>query len=184
MATTQQLLDRISTLVSEWETFRTELIEWLTGSKAGGPNGDGKFPLTTRNGDTKYVMSPAKVADLVSGPAAKAETEAGNAAGSANTAATEALAAGEAKVQARSARDAAEGARDRAEIAEGAAINSENNARSLVRKHFPASNQLVLPGKTTVSNMRDGSLGAMGWDNDNLYLKTENGVKRIPLQDL
>lgn len=66
---TSQLMAQVTALLSSWNEREREFRDWLAGTATGGPNGDGKYPLTNANGDTFLVDCPAKLADTVAGPA-------------------------------------------------------------------------------------------------------------------
>src|SRR3546814_11153966 len=68
--TNSQLASQITTLLQKWNAREAEFRDWLAGLANGGPNGDGKFPLTDASGRTELVLSPNALADAVSGPAA------------------------------------------------------------------------------------------------------------------
>ena len=182
--TTKTLTERLTELVTTWQQRENELIDWLTGSKDGGPESDGKYPLTTRSGDVRHIMSPAAVADMVSGPAAKAEDEASAAKQSALTAtksAEDSLSYSQASEEARSA---AQNDADRAERARSQAENAESNVRTRANKHFPNTKTFRVPNKTGKNALQDMDPGTFGWDDNYLYVRTTNSVKRIPLESI
>ena len=182
--TTKTLSERLTDLVTSWQKRENELIDWLTGSKDGGPQSDGKYPLTTRNGDIRHVMSPAAVADMVSGPAAEAKDEANAAKMSAKTATTAAEDALSQANEAQLAQSGAENDANRAENARDEAENAESNVRTRTSKHFPDSQTMLIPNATTVAHIGDQSHGAFGWDDTYFYIHTTQGVKRIPLESI
>jgi hypothetical protein len=73
MTTNAQLASQVSDLLVRWNTREGEYAAWLAGSPSGGPNSDGRYPLTGPTGVTILVACPAKLADTVEGPAAAAE---------------------------------------------------------------------------------------------------------------
>lgn len=70
MSTNAQLQQQISELLAAWNEREAQFRAWLAGTPNGGPNGDGKYPLTDASGVTQLVDCPAKLADTVGGPAA------------------------------------------------------------------------------------------------------------------
>lgn len=55
------LMNKIDTMLEERSSNLTQFTAWAAGSANGGPNGDGKYPLTNRVGVTTLVYSPAKM---------------------------------------------------------------------------------------------------------------------------
>jgi hypothetical protein len=49
----------MASLLARWQQYTGELKDWLAGAADGGPNGDGKYPLTNAVGTTYYVACPA-----------------------------------------------------------------------------------------------------------------------------
>lgn len=70
--TNAQLASQVSSLVSSWRAREAQYRAWIGGAADGGPEGDGRFPLTDGRGATYMVESPARLVDMVSGPAATA----------------------------------------------------------------------------------------------------------------
>lgn len=105
--TNAQLAAQITALLAKWNAREAEFRDWLAGVPDGGPNNDGRYPLTNASGESFLVDCPAKMADDVDGPAALART---------------------AQLLAEQARDTAEGfrdsARDDAELATGAKVDA------------------------------------------------------------
>lgn len=184
MTTNTELTEQLRDLVDKWQGRENELIDWLTGRVDGGPNGDGKYPLTTRNGDTRYVMCPEAVADMVSGPAADSLEYALQASSEASDASISAKDAREYLEQAKDAQEAAENAESRAQRSQEYAESSESNIRTRTRLHFPDTKTVRVPNQTSITSMNDADEGSIGWDNDYLYIKTNHGTKRVPLQSI
>ena len=67
--TNAQLASQINALLTKWNGREAEFRDWLAGSPTGGPNGDGRYPLTNASGVTVLVDCPAKLSDTVGGPA-------------------------------------------------------------------------------------------------------------------
>lgn len=61
----QQMID----LTTKWQVFFQEQKDWLAGTPDGGPNHDGKYPLTNFRGQTYLVPCPAADAARVDGEA-------------------------------------------------------------------------------------------------------------------
>lgn len=72
MTTSAQLVGQLVDVMARWNTQQDQLADWLTGSPTGGPNGDGRFPLTNAEGATELFPSLPSVLDMVFGPAATA----------------------------------------------------------------------------------------------------------------
>ncbi|WRQ08265.1 hypothetical protein JDBV08_00490 [Mycobacterium phage jiawei] len=70
--TNAQLASQVSSLVSTWRSREAQYKAWIGGTADGGPEGDGRYPLTDGKGLTYMVESPARLRDMVSGPAALA----------------------------------------------------------------------------------------------------------------
>jgi len=51
------LMNKIEEFLSDRETSLTQFTDWMTGTSTGGPDGDGKYPLTDRYGNTTLVPS-------------------------------------------------------------------------------------------------------------------------------
>jgi hypothetical protein len=126
--TNTALAQAMSDLIAHWQDFQDEHQAWLAGTVGGGPNSDGKYPLTDYLDVTTLVTCPAQlesdVESLVAGAAGysdDAEASATAAAASAATATTQAgLAA--------TARTGAETAETNAETAQAAAESARNTA--------------------------------------------------------
>uniref|UniRef100_A0AAU6W077 GDSL-like lipase n=1 Tax=Pseudomonas phage Nican01 TaxID=3138540 RepID=A0AAU6W077_9CAUD len=63
-ASNYDLILKIDEMLEERSTNLTQFTTWAAGSANGGPNGDGKYPLTNRVGVTSLVYSPAKMASM------------------------------------------------------------------------------------------------------------------------
>jgi hypothetical protein len=72
MPTPAQLSAQIVELMTRWNAQQDQLADWLTGSPAGGPNSDGRYPLTNAEGETQLFLSLPAVINQVTGPAASA----------------------------------------------------------------------------------------------------------------
>mgnify|MGYP005870472183 CR=1 FL=1 len=70
-----------------------------------------------------------------------------------------------------------------ARASEAKALNSENNARSLVTSRFPDAKTMRIPSKSVVKSSSSGQSGSMRWDDSYLYLMTTQGWKRVPLNN-
>lgn len=69
MSTNAQLTQQINNLLTSWNEREAQFRAWLAGTPTGGPNGDGRYPLSDASGVTQLVDCPAKLADTVGGPA-------------------------------------------------------------------------------------------------------------------
>ena len=72
MTTNSQLASQVSDSLRRWNDQLDQLAGWLVGDPAGGPNLDGRYPLTAAAGSTELHLSLPAVVDLVAGPAATA----------------------------------------------------------------------------------------------------------------
>lgn len=72
--TNAQLAQSISDLIADDVVIKDQLRSWLAGVVGGGPNSDGKYPLTDYQGTIITIESPAQMADNVTGAVADAET--------------------------------------------------------------------------------------------------------------
>lgn len=63
-ASNYDLMAKIDEMLEERSTNLSEFTAWAAGSPNGGPNGDGRYPLTNRVGVTSLVYSPAKMATM------------------------------------------------------------------------------------------------------------------------
>jgi hypothetical protein len=102
LSTNAQLTQQINNLLAAWNQREAQFRDWLAGTPTGGPNGDGRYPLSDASGVTQLVDCPAKLADTVGGPAGLSTT---------------------ARLLAETARDVAITARDRAIVAETQVIS-------------------------------------------------------------
>lgn len=71
--TNAQLAAQMSDLLDRWNARERQYRDWLAGTATGGPNGDGRYPLTDAMGVTHLVACPALLASGVEGPAAEAQ---------------------------------------------------------------------------------------------------------------
>lgn len=60
-----ELAGEIAAMVAKWAVREDQYDDWLGGSPNGGPNGDGKYPLTDSKGVTRLVESPARLLQLL-----------------------------------------------------------------------------------------------------------------------
>lgn len=110
MTTPAQLSAQIVDLMTRWNAQQDQLADWLTGDPAGGPNGDGRYPLTNAEGTTELFQSLPSIINSVSGPAAAAQA---------------------AQTAAELARSLAQAAQAAAEAAQAAAANSQSAVQGL-----------------------------------------------------
>lgn len=78
--TNAQLAAQVTELLALQAARDTEFGEWIAGTAAGGPNSDGRYPLTNPSGTTQLLECPAKLADNVLGPTATAQSASDSAA--------------------------------------------------------------------------------------------------------
>lgn len=69
MTTPAQLTAQIVDILARWDAQQDQLSDWLTGAPDGGPNGDGRYPLTNAQGQVRLFTGLAKIIDTVEGPA-------------------------------------------------------------------------------------------------------------------
>lgn len=104
MTTPAQLSAQLVDLMTRWNAQQDQFSDWLTGGPAGGPNGDGRYPLTNAEGVTEIFPSLPSILNQVSGPAA-------NALAAQQAAETAAALAEAARIAAQAAQAAADGLR-------------------------------------------------------------------------
>lgn len=67
------LAAQVVTMINKWNQREDQMVTWLAGTASGGPNGDGRYPLSNVLGVTSLVACPAKMAAMVADPIAGAE---------------------------------------------------------------------------------------------------------------
>lgn len=82
-----QLAAQIAELVAHWTQWQIDYRAWVGGTADGGPEGDGRYPVTDGAGTTSLLTAPAVLVDLLEGPAGASAASAAQAA-AALTAAT------------------------------------------------------------------------------------------------
>lgn len=70
------LAAQLSTQATRWTEYINQQKDWLAGTADGGPESDGRYPLTNGVGLTLLVACPAALADSVTGPVVAAEAAA------------------------------------------------------------------------------------------------------------
>jgi len=160
-STISEVANKLSNVLDKWSTFVNEIGEWATGSTSGGPNGDGKYPITKPSGSTVMLTGLKLMLDQVEGPAAQAE----------NAAQTSEL-----------ARDEAQKAESLTKRHRNDAQNATNSAINALQKRFPSDSKFRVPVPLTVTPNTVGNQGTFAWDDSYVYLKTTQGWKKIPLQ--
>lgn len=60
-----ELAGEIAAMVAKWAVREDQYDDWLGGSPNGGPNGNGKYPLTDSKGVTRLVENPARLLQLL-----------------------------------------------------------------------------------------------------------------------
>ncbi|MEH3098882.1 hypothetical protein [Sphingomonas adhaesiva] len=58
------LIPRIDTMLGKRELREAETVDWWAGTPTGGPQGDGRYPLTANDGTVRLVPSPSAIAAL------------------------------------------------------------------------------------------------------------------------
>lgn len=64
-----ELATRLAELIDRWNVREDEMLAWLGGAYDGGPNDDGRYPITDGVDQTHNVLSPAALEYLVTGQA-------------------------------------------------------------------------------------------------------------------
>lgn len=123
------LAAQLQEVIDRWSANQAQFSDWLAGTVGGGPNNDGRYPLTNAQGVEITVASPASILDMVEGPAAQAQVAKLAAQSAASAAAASASNTDAAKVLAEAAKTAAVAARNLAQTAQSNAANHEANAR-------------------------------------------------------
>jgi len=145
MSTNAQLSQQINTLLASWNSREAQFRAWLAGTSNGGPNGDGKYPLSDASGSTQLVDCPAKLSDTVGGPAGLSVA---------------------AKLASETARDTAIAAKDRAVQAESSITTlhtqtiSHRDLAKLYRDDAAAFAAGLSAGKTAAEAARDLAIAA------------------------
>ncbi|MDY0206210.1 MAG: hypothetical protein RBR82_06245 [Pseudomonas sp.] len=65
--TTSGLASRITNVATLWQTRENEIAAWQAGTLDGGPNLDGRYPLTAPDGTITYAYCPAAISAMSSG---------------------------------------------------------------------------------------------------------------------
>ncbi len=123
-----ELAWQMSTLIDRWRTYTDQMKNWLGGTADGGPNHDGKYPLTDALGTTYMVLCPAGQEAQVETNATSAGAKATDAVNAANAAAASAASAVSARDVAMTFAESAQAARDMAQTYMNAAGTSAANA--------------------------------------------------------
>jgi hypothetical protein len=140
MTTNAQVVQLFTDVLERWNEREAEFRNWLGGTAVGGPNLDGRYPLTNGSNETYLVASPAKLADTVSGPAALSEAAK--------------VAAEAAKVLAESASTQANNSRLLAENHKTAAQSARDLAL-IYRDQCAAAQAVVLSLQTNIASFQD-----------------------------
>jgi hypothetical protein len=153
--TNAQIASQITSLLTQWNAREAEFRDWLAGAATGGPNGDGRFPLTNASGVSALVDSPAKLADTIGGPAGLslqsrllAEAARDITLGYRDSAAQDALKAVTAKTEATDARDLAKLYRDDA-AAHAANLQVTRDATNSFRESAQLARDEAVAAKDT-----------------------------------
>lgn len=131
--TNAALAAQVSALLTRWNASQDQLEAWLAGAPDGGPNLDGRFPLTNSSGETILVPSLPTIESRVSGPAGDAEAAKVAAELAAAQSDNHRLNAEVAKGAAEVAQTAAKKSRDEALVFRNEAAASHANAEALKR---------------------------------------------------
>lgn len=159
MTTNAQLAAQITDLLTRWNAREAQFRDWLGGAVTGGPNGDGKFPLTNAAGDTQNVDSPARLASTVTGPAAVAVAAKDAAEDARDAAASSATTAGSKADDANAHNLSARQWRDEAEVFRNEAAASQGGSSSALAAIL-AARDLTLAARDVVLPARDETVEA------------------------
>lgn len=55
------VVNQMQALLTKWQAREDQMRQWISGTALGGPNSDGKFPLTDAGGFTRMVSCPDQV---------------------------------------------------------------------------------------------------------------------------
>ncbi|CAO3460343.1 hypothetical protein [Azospirillum argentinense] len=61
------IANRMADLVRKWQLREDEFVAWMAGDPRGGPNGDGKYPLTDTQGNVRLVETPSALLEMIDG---------------------------------------------------------------------------------------------------------------------
>ncbi|QCN99716.1 hypothetical protein D3093_31175 (plasmid) [Azospirillum argentinense] len=61
------IANRMADLVRKWQLREDEFAAWMAGDPRGGPNGDGKYPLTDTQGNVRLVETPSALLEMIDG---------------------------------------------------------------------------------------------------------------------
>jgi hypothetical protein len=123
-----QLAAQVSDLLTRWNAREDQVQDWIGGLADGGPQNDGRYPLSDATGATRLVPCPAALAATASGPAAVASGHRDGAEDARDEALAEASRSEAQRVLADSAKAAALAARDLTLQYRDRAANAEANA--------------------------------------------------------
>lgn len=56
------VVNQMASLLTAWQGREDEFRAWMSGAAGGGPNADGRYPLTDTSGYTTLMPSPAQIA--------------------------------------------------------------------------------------------------------------------------
>ena len=140
MTTNAQVVQLFTEVLALWNEREAEFRNWQGGTATGGPNLDGRYPLTNGSNETYLVASPAKLASTVSGPAVLSEAAQ--------------VAAEAAKVLAESASTQANNSRVLAENHKTAAQSARDLAL-LYRDQCAAAQAVVLSLQTNIVSFQE-----------------------------
>ncbi|MBB3267576.1 hypothetical protein FHW79_005237 [Azospirillum sp. OGB3] len=60
-----EIAAELMAMVGKWQVREDQYDDWVAGEPDGGPNGDGKYPLTDSKGVTRLVTSPGRLLGLI-----------------------------------------------------------------------------------------------------------------------
>ena len=176
-----EIAAELMAMVGKWQVREDQYDDWVAGEPDGGPNGDGRYPLTDSKGVTRLVTSPGRllglidagllnnvqqVVDAIRDDIADAQRAADVAASAATTlkeyvdsAHQSGVSAGEAMASAAASADLA--GRKAVEVVDAAAA-AANHAETAVhaRTGAEAAVSIVTTAKTETLTARDGALEA------------------------
>ncbi|EQB12686.1 tail fiber domain-containing protein [Novosphingobium lindaniclasticum] len=164
--TNTQLAAQVAATLQKINEREAQYRDWLAGTATGGPNGDGRYPVTNMSGDTFLLRSLASIVDTVEGPAGKsveaqqASEAARDAAVTAQNKATQdSLVSNEARVEAGQSRDLAKQYRDDA-AAYAYNLQVTRDATQGMSETAQAARDEAVAAKDTSVEARDTTLAA------------------------
>ena len=152
MSDLTNLAAAVTAVLAQLNTRDAQFAAWLAGVPLGGPNGDGRYPLTDFSGTTRLVSCPTKieadaaaVTDALSGAAAAAEAARVAAVSAASSAEAAQTAAASSAALAATSASQADTFRQQAASAAGDVLTLQNAISTLQTQMTEVRDVLNLP---------------------------------------